>query len=185
MGQPWGSCGAATSCLVRHRVGGWGDRDKHRLREHVWGKKPMGGTSLGQGDTANVSEVRAPPFRCYNLYLYIYMSIYIYVSIYTGTRTATRARPSPTAWPRPAPAPLPLAAANKLLPIKSAYKKTSRAWSGSPRPAPPRPRRPVPMPVGVPAASLAVTILTAACNERRGAVSGSRGSRGTPIPSEG
>lgn len=79
MGQPWSGCGAATSCLVWHRVGGRGDRDKHCLGEHVWGKKPMGGTSLGRGDTANVSEVRAPPFRCYNLYFYIYICLYIYI----------------------------------------------------------------------------------------------------------
>lgn len=103
MGQPWGSCGAATSCLVRHRVGGWGDRDKHRLREHVRGEKPMGGTSLGQGDTANVSEVRAPPFRCYNLYLYIYMSIYIYMCLFIQGHAQPPARgrhPPPGPGPR-------------------------------------------------------------------------------------
>lgn len=90
---------------------------------HV-GKKPRRGDFTGGGEhSANVSKVRALPFKCYNLYIYIYVYIYICDYLYTHTHshlnTHTHARPSPTAWPRAALAPLPLAAANELLPIKS------------------------------------------------------------------
>lgn len=132
MGQLRGGCGAAKPVRCKAKCMAQGGQG------HV-GMMPREGIFAGVGGGDDTPQVLARsghyPLNAL-IFIYIYMSIYIYsVYLHTHTATHTHTQPSPTAWPRAALAPLLLAAANQLLPIKSAY-KNSRAQAGSSRPGP-------------------------------------------------